>query len=115
VRNGVLEGHPQAGLHAAIVWISMMDSDVLEAAQEAVNSFDDPRVANFFDPEQISGKAVAGSLGNPDEVTNQAPFGRMNPLLRWPGCTSSAIAGPIPPGCTSMKIWPTSFTKPWII
>jgi hypothetical protein len=58
VRNGVLEGHPQAGLHAAIVWISMMDSDVLEAA----------RVANFFDPEQISGKAVAGSLGNPDEV-----------------------------------------------
>lgn len=45
-----------------------MDSDVLKAAQEAVNSFDDPRVANFFDPEQISGKAVAGSLGNPGEV-----------------------------------------------
>jgi hypothetical protein len=63
-----LEGYPQADLSIAIVWISMMDSDVLAAAQEAVNSLDDPRVSHFFDPEQLSGKAVAGSLGNPGEV-----------------------------------------------
>jgi hypothetical protein len=51
-----------------VVWISMMDSDICEAAGKAVSKFKDPRVTQFYDPQRTSGKAIAKSLGHAEEV-----------------------------------------------
>ena len=45
-----------------------MDSDDLEAAKKAVEKFADPRVKQFYDPRQMSGHAIAESLGHPGEI-----------------------------------------------
>ena len=50
------------------VWIAMMDTDTLGAAQEAAGKFTDPRVEQFFDSSRIAGKAFAHSLGHEGEV-----------------------------------------------
>ena len=46
----------------------MMGSDNYEAAQKAVSKFKDERVKQFYDPNQLAGKAFAGSLGHNDKV-----------------------------------------------
>ena len=46
----------------------MMESDNHEAALKAVSKFKDERVKQFFDPNQLAGKAFAGSLGHKDKV-----------------------------------------------
>ena len=40
----------------------MMGGDTAEAAQRAVAKFKDARVRQFYDPGQLAGKAIAGSL-----------------------------------------------------
>jgi hypothetical protein len=46
----------------------MMRGDTYEAAQEAVKKFKDRRVKQFCDPQQLSGRAFAASLGYSDKV-----------------------------------------------
>jgi hypothetical protein len=46
----------------------MMESDNHETARKAVSKFKDERVRQFFDPNQLAGKAFAGSLGHNDRV-----------------------------------------------
>ena len=46
----------------------MMESDNYEAARKAVSKFNDERVQQFFDPNQLAGKAFAGSLGHNGKV-----------------------------------------------
>ena len=46
----------------------MMESDNYEAARKAVSKFKDERVKQFFDPNQLAGKAFAGSFGHNDKV-----------------------------------------------
>ena len=41
----------------------MMDSDAFEAAQRAAKKFKDRRVKQFYDPQQLSGRIFAKSLG----------------------------------------------------
>lgn len=46
----------------------MMNGDTPEAAQKAVATFRDARVKQFYDPRQLAGKAIAGSLGHDGRV-----------------------------------------------
>ena len=50
------------------MWISIMGGDTLEAAPKALKKFKDARVQQFYDPLQLSGRAVAKSLGHSDKV-----------------------------------------------
>ena len=45
-----------------------MGSDSHEAARKAVSKFKDGRVRQFFDTNQLAGKAFAGSLGHDGKV-----------------------------------------------
>jgi hypothetical protein len=55
-------------IEIAVVWISMMDSDIEEAARNAASTLPDARIRFFFDPGQLSGKAMATRLGKSGEV-----------------------------------------------
>jgi hypothetical protein len=68
VQKGILEAFPSAELEVLIVWISMMSGDTFKAAQKAVKKFKDGRVQQFYDPQQLSGRAFAKSLGHSDKV-----------------------------------------------
>jgi hypothetical protein len=68
VQKGVLKAFPEADLDVLVVWISMMKGDTLDAARKARAKFEDGRVKQFYDSEQLAGKAVAGSLGHEGEV-----------------------------------------------
>jgi len=46
----------------------MMSGDTYKAAQKAVRKFKDRRVKQFYDPQQLSGRAFAASLGHSDKV-----------------------------------------------
>lgn len=46
----------------------MMGSDNYEAAQKAVSKFKDKRLKQFYDPNQLAGKAFAGSLGHDNKL-----------------------------------------------
>jgi hypothetical protein len=51
-----------------VVWLKMMDTDLEPAAIESSNLVNDARSAHFYDPDLISGKAFAASMGSPGEV-----------------------------------------------
>ena len=46
----------------------MMSGDTYKAAQKAFKKFKDVRVKQFYDPQQLSGRAFAASLGHSDKV-----------------------------------------------
>jgi hypothetical protein len=46
----------------------MMSLDTYEAAQKAAKKFKDARVMQYYDPQQLAGRAFAGSLGQSDKV-----------------------------------------------
>lgn len=46
----------------------MMSGDVYEAAQKAAKKYKDGRVMHFYDPHQLSGRALAQSLGHSGKV-----------------------------------------------
>jgi len=68
VQEGILIPFPNADLDVLVVWISMTAADTLKAVREAAEKFTDHRVTQFFDPQQIAGKAFAGSLGHNNKV-----------------------------------------------
>jgi hypothetical protein len=51
-----------------VVWISMMDSDVYDAARAGAQKLPDPRIRFFFDPGQLLGKTIAAAQEYPGEV-----------------------------------------------
>ncbi len=46
----------------------MMSGDTYEAAQKAAGKFRDKRAKQFYDPQQLAGRAFAKSLGHGDRV-----------------------------------------------
>jgi hypothetical protein len=68
VQYGILKAFPNADLDVLLVWISMMSGDTDEAAQKAAKKFKDKRVKQFYDPQQLAGRAFAKSLGHGDKV-----------------------------------------------
>jgi hypothetical protein len=46
----------------------MTETDTFESARKAVSKFKDERVRQFYDPNQLAGKAFAGSLGHEGKV-----------------------------------------------
>lgn len=68
MRDGILKPFPDADLDVLPVWISMMGSDTCEAAEQAEKKFNDKRARQFYDPQQLAGRAFANSLGHSDQV-----------------------------------------------
>ncbi len=68
LQTAILDTYPDAPLAVSVVWLPMLQSDSEAEAHEAAHHFSDPRVHQFYDGQRIFGKAVAASLGHPDEV-----------------------------------------------
>jgi hypothetical protein len=63
VLKSVIEFSPDADIRIAIVWINKLPADSRKAAEKTARTFNDPRICQFYDPQQLSGRAVADSLG----------------------------------------------------
>jgi hypothetical protein len=63
VLKSIIESFPDADISIAIVWINKLAADSRKAAEVSAGTFNDPRVCQFYDPRQRSGRAVADSLG----------------------------------------------------
>ena len=61
--KSIIESFPNADIRVAIVWINKLPADSRKAAEKSADTFNDPRVCQFYDPKQRSGQAVANSLG----------------------------------------------------
>ena len=61
--KSIIETFPDADINVAIVWINKLPADSRKAAEKSAGTFNDPRICQFYDPQQRSGKAVANSLG----------------------------------------------------
>jgi hypothetical protein len=58
----IFETNKSEKLRGVIVWISMLDTDKLEAASERETKFSDPRVKQFWDQDQIFGQLLSQTL-----------------------------------------------------
>ncbi len=63
VLKSIIKSFPEADISIAIVWINKLAADSIKAAETAAETFNDPRICQFYDPQQRSGQAVADSLG----------------------------------------------------
>ena len=61
--TSVVESFPETDISIAIVWINKIPSDSRKAAEKASGLFNDDRICQFYDSQQLSGRAVADSLG----------------------------------------------------
>jgi len=63
VLKSIIKSFPDADISIAIVWINKLANDSRRAAEKSAGTFNDPRICQFYDPQQLSGQAVAHSLG----------------------------------------------------
>jgi hypothetical protein len=63
VLRSIIASFPDAEISITIVWINKLAADSREAAARSAGIFKDSRVCQFYDPQQLSGRAVADSLG----------------------------------------------------
>jgi len=63
VLKSIIEFSPDADISIAIVWINKLPVDSRKAAEKSARTFNAPRICQFYDPQQISGRAVADRLG----------------------------------------------------
>ena len=61
--KSIIEFSPDADISIAIVWINKLAADSRKAAEISACTFNDQRINQFYDPQQLSGRAVAESLG----------------------------------------------------
>lgn len=64
MQKAVLESFPKADISVTIVWIEMLPSDSLAAAEKMAGTIRDPRVRHFYDPRATrhAGHAFAKGL-----------------------------------------------------
>jgi hypothetical protein len=62
VSKSVIQSYPNADIQIGIVWIKMNVKDTRQAAQDISEKFTDPRITQFYDPNQKSGKIFAKNL-----------------------------------------------------
>lgn len=58
----IFEANKSEKLRGVIVWIPMLDTDKLEAANEREIKFSDPRVKQFWDRDRIFGQLLSQTL-----------------------------------------------------
>ena len=79
----MLQEFPRAAITALIVWLRMRDGDNETSAGRAIAASPELRAINFYDPERISGRAVAAVLGaRPDSIAWDA-YLVYGPGVRW--------------------------------
>ncbi len=64
VNESVLRSFPDAHLSVSIVWIDMLRSDNESSARQASTIYGDSRVAQFYDPNKLTGEAFGAELTN---------------------------------------------------
>ena len=62
VNEALVKAFAEADIAIGVVWIGISPSDDADAANRAATIFDDPRVAQFYDPRQLVGQAFAKGL-----------------------------------------------------
>jgi len=65
IRDELLAPHDNADVKVTIVWIDMLPTDNHDSAMRAAQMFHDPRVTQFYDPDQIAGDIVGRTMLNP--------------------------------------------------
>ena len=63
MQASIINKFPEADIGISIVWIKKLSGDSALTAQKKAAMFTDPRVAQFYDPKQSSGKTIANGLG----------------------------------------------------
>ncbi len=64
----ILQTFPDAPITALFVWLPMLPQDSAAAAAEAARTYDDPRARHFYDPQRVTGQAIASVLGGAGRV-----------------------------------------------
>ncbi len=68
VQRAIIQAYPDADISIVIVWIDMLENDYEATAQQAAARFArDARVRHFHDPRRLAGRAIAASLGAPED------------------------------------------------
>ena len=62
VNESVVKAYPSADISIFVVWIDILPSDDLAAAQRVAGIFNDARVRQFHDPNRLVGDAFANGL-----------------------------------------------------
>lgn len=68
MQQTVLEAYPQATLNVFVVWVPMLATDGIDAAEEVAGLISDVRAVHFFDSTRRIGGAIAASVGGVDAV-----------------------------------------------
>jgi hypothetical protein len=63
VLQSIIQSFPKADISIAIVWINKLAADSKTAAEKTAETFNDSRVYQFYDPQQLSGQVIADSIG----------------------------------------------------
>ena len=58
----IFEENESEILYGAIIWTPMLVTDSLDAAEQREIKFSDPRVKQFWDPDQVSGRLLSQTL-----------------------------------------------------
>lgn len=62
------ESHASFSISIAIVWTNMLPLDDEAAAISSARLIRDPRTQHFHDPNALTGRVVAASLGSPGKI-----------------------------------------------
>lgn len=68
VQEVIVEGYAHFPISLAIVWTNMLPLDDEAAVKSSLRLVQDSRTRHFYDPNALTGKAIAASLGSPDEI-----------------------------------------------
>jgi hypothetical protein len=63
VQKSIIEEFPDIDMSISVVWIRVLPGDSESSAKESARMFNDHRVRQFYDPNQIAGKAIAERVG----------------------------------------------------
>ncbi len=68
MQQTVLDAYPQAALTALVIWVPMLASDSVDAADAQAALVRDPRALHFYDGARRAGRAIAASLGGHGDI-----------------------------------------------
>lgn len=63
VQESIIDQFHYTGPNVSIVWIKMLPGDSEVTAKKSAKIIDHPSVIHFYDPNELSGKAIAESVG----------------------------------------------------
>ncbi len=68
VQKSIIDEFPNTQMNVTIVWINMLPNDSDVTAKDSAINLSDKSIQHFYDPDKLSGKAIAESVGWKDKV-----------------------------------------------